>query len=286
MSQRNGFFAHVFIILLLLYQQCAANKTIKKDLWAHWEAHNPHSTRTINHTQWQQFLKKHVNTNKKGLNLIDYAHIKRADRHRLNGYIWSLSQVAITEHNRQEQLAYWINLYNALSIKLVLDHYPIDSIRNVNMSPHLFASGPWDANIIRVNGVNISLNDIEHRIVRPIWNDPRIHYAINYAAIGSPNLQRTAYTGEKIGSQLNQAAKTFVNSLRGIQVVTNNKLITSKIFTWYREDFGYSDQHIIDHVKKFAEPKLRTQLDKVDTISQSVFNWHLNQVVSVKELDA
>ena len=97
--------------------------------------------------------------------------------------------------SRDEQLAYWINLYNALTVKVILDHYPVKSILDIDISPGWFSIGPWGKKLVAVEGVEISLDDIEHRILRPIWRDPRIHYALNCAAVGCPNLLREAFTG-------------------------------------------------------------------------------------------
>ncbi len=87
---------------------------------------------------------------------------------------------------RAEQFPFWINLYNALTVKVVLDHYPVEIIRDIDISPGLFADGPWGKKLVTVEGEALSLDDIEHRILRPIWKDPRLHYVLNCAALGVP----------------------------------------------------------------------------------------------------
>ena len=101
-----------------------------------------------------------------------------------------LSGVAIGGYAPDEQRAFWINLYHALTVRVILSHYPVSGIREIDISPGLFARGPWDRKLIPVEGVELTLNDIEHRILRPIWRDPRVHYALNCASLGCPDLRR------------------------------------------------------------------------------------------------
>src|SRR5262249_38666689 len=152
------------------------------------------------------------------VNLIRYAQVTPIDRESLNAYIARLSALLVSKYARAEQLAYWINLYNALTVRLVLDHYPVASIRDIDISPGLFADGPWDKDLITVEGKRITLNDIEHRILRPIWNDPRLHYALNCAALGCPNLQPTAFTSDNADQLMERGARDFINT-RGVRVI-------------------------------------------------------------------
>ena len=146
--------------------------------------------RSVDHGAWGMLLKAYVKPDSSGLNRFDYQHVSSADREALRGYIKGLGKVAVSKLNRSEQYAYWINLYNALTIDVVLTHMPVNSIRDIDISPGLFASGPWDKKLIAVDGIEVSLNDIEHRILRPIWQDPRVHYGVNCASVGCPNLRQ------------------------------------------------------------------------------------------------
>ncbi len=247
-----------------------------KDLWIRWQIFNPLSTDTINHQPWQEFLAKYDHTTRTGNNLIDYTYVTKEDKKTLQQYLNYLSNIKIEHYNRNVQLAYWINLYNALTVQTVLEHYPIKSILDINTSPGWFSRGPWDAKLIRVDNIQLSLNDIEHRIVRPIWNDPRAHFALNCASLGCPNLQQTAYTGENVYQLLNIGAKEYVNSKKGVSI-ERGKLIISKIFKWYEADFGGNDQDVINFLKLFAEPPLRSKLMQIHKISDSVYDWSLNQ---------
>ena len=137
------------------------------------------------------------------------------NKRRLNSYVAGLTAIPISRYNRSEQRAYWINLYNALTVKLVLEHYPIGSIRDIDISPGLFADGPWKRKLVEVENEVLSLNDIEHRILRPIWRDPLIHYAVNCASVGCPNLLTMAFTAANTDDLLNAAALDYINSPRG-----------------------------------------------------------------------
>lgn len=263
------------LILCLTIKTAFAFTIPGKNLWPIWEPNNATSQKTINHSTWQKFLKKYVHTNIDGINVISYGKVSQADKDNLDDYIWRLSQIKIAQYNRNTQLAYWINLYNALVVKVILEHYPVDTIRQINISPGFFAQGPWKANLVKVDGIALSLDDIEHRILRPIWNDPRIFYGINCGSVGCPNLQKTAFTGANVNQLLNKAAKEYINSLRGVQII-DKKLVTSRLYQWYKKDFGGSDQDVINHLMIYANPKLKKQLQKFHQISDSEYNWHLN----------
>lgn len=246
-----------------------------KSLWPKWEVNNPLSTEVISHQAWQNFLDKHVITNDEHINLINYANISQRDLSLLKEYIKTLSQIDIDNYNRSEQLAYWINLYNALTVITVANYYPIASIQEINISPGLFSVGPWGANLLTVNNTTLTLDDINNRIIRPIWNDVRTHYALNNATIGAPNLNKQAYQSALLEQQLNSAASDYINSFRGVQVI-EGKLIISKLYDWYEEDYGGTKQDVIKHLVQFAREPLLSQLKHVNTIDSYVYNWHLN----------
>ena len=119
----------------------------------------------------------------------------------------------------------------------MLSHFPLASIGDINISPGLFVRGPWGAKILTVEGEKLSLDDIEHRILRPIWKDNRVHYALNCASLGCPNLQPTAYTSENSEALLDNGARDFINHPRGVSI-QKGKLQVSSIYVWFQEDFG------------------------------------------------
>ncbi len=251
-----------------------------KNIWPKWTAHNPLSQEVISHKEWDDFLGRCVITNKEDINLIDYPHLKKADLDALKQYIARMSRVNIHNYNRDEQLAFWLNLYNALTIKIVAEYYPIESIDDVNISPGLFSIGPWGANLVTISGTPLSLDDIQNRIIRPIWNDPRTHYAINDATIGAANLSKEAFQGATIEQQLNQVAHGYINSLRGVQVI-EGKLIVSKVYDWYIDDFGGNESALIKHLSVYAREPLRNQLQLISSVNSYMYNWHINSTVAV-----
>lgn len=269
----------ITLCALCLLFSSISSAAVHKSLCSKWQVHNPLSKTVISHQAWQDFLNRLVMINEEGIHLIDYPNLTEQDHDLLNRYIAEMSQISIQNYNRQQQLAYWLNLYNALTVQLIADYYPVDSIQEINISPGLFSVGPWRANIITVNGTRLSLDEILNHIIRPIWNDPRIHYALNNASIGSANISKHAYQGENIEAQLNDAAFKYVNSLRAIQII-EGKLIVSKIYDWYQDDFGENENDLIQHLTQFAEPSLRTQLKQASRISSYMYNWHLNSTIA------
>ncbi len=247
----------------------------RAELWPRWQAHDPNSKEVIDHDAWGRLLAAHLHVENDGVNRLDYAGVTTADRMALDDYITSLAALPIDTYNRAEQLAYWINLYNALTVQVVLGHYPVDSIRDIDISPGLFSDGPWDRPLATVAGEALTLNDIEHRILRPIWRDPRIHYAVNCASVGCPDLQSQPFTGTNIEELLDAAARSYVNSSRGVRV-RNDGLVVSSIYVWFQEDFGSGDEDVIDHLARYAEPKLAAALRQAGKIVDHTYDWSLN----------
>ena len=251
--------------------------TPKAELWERWTAHQPGSNAKIDHSTWDWFLKSYVSVNDDGVNRVAYSDVDQAGHDRLDDYIRSMTEVTVDTLSRDEQLAYWINLYTALTVRVVLRHYPVETIRDINISPGLFSNGPWDNKLIEIDGEPISLNDIEHRILRPIWRDPRIHYAVNCAAISCPNLQRDTYTGDAANQMLEDAAFAYVNDKRGISA-QNNRVVVSSIYAWFIDDFGGNVAGLIVHLKRYAKPSLASALDNAVEL-QNAYDWALNDDV-------
>ncbi len=208
--------------------------------------HDPSSRVTIDHSAWALFLNTYLRASPDGINRIPYAKVSDADKRRLANYVATLETIPISRYHRNEQLAYWINLYNAATIKLVLDHYPIQSIFDIKISPGLFSAGPWGKKFLEVEREKLSLDDIEHRILRPVWQDPRIHYAVNCASVGCPNLMDEPFTGANAETLLTVAARDYINHERGV-MLRDGRLVVSRIYEWYKEDFDSSDEGVIRH---------------------------------------
>lgn len=264
-----------YLILSMLLITGLAQATFYKNLWPQWEVNNPLSKEIISHHLWQQFLNRRVVTNDENINLVDYAHMTQIDLNLLTDYLNSMTQININNYNRVEQLAYWINVYNALTVQTIANYYPVSSIQEVNISHGLFSVGPWGANLIKIKDTYLTLDDINNRIIRAIWNDPRTHYTLNNASIGAPNLNRKAYQGAILEEQLNNAASNYVNSYRGVSVI-EGRLIISKLYDWYEQDFGGTKHDVIIHLLQFAKEPLQSQLKHINNIDSYIYNWHIN----------
>ncbi|MBI3453196.1 MAG: DUF547 domain-containing protein [Rhodospirillales bacterium] len=247
----------------------------KADLWPRWQTHDPASAAMIDHAAWGGFLKSYVVKSADGVNRVAYGRVTPADRAALDAYIARLAALPIDGFNRDEQRAYWINLYNALTVRVVLDRYPVATIRDIRISPGLFAIGPWGKKLVAVAGEKLSLDDIEHRILRPIWKDPRLHYAVNCAALGCPNLVREAYTAANTERLLDDGARAYVNHPRGAQF-TGERLKVSSIYVWFQEDFGNNDAGVIAHLRRYAGPGLAARLAATGRIADDDYDWKLN----------
>ena len=247
----------------------------KSDLWARWTVANEESSRTVDHGDWDRFLRRYVKFDGAGYTLVAYARVTGADRQALDGYIERLRASPVGRLARAEQLAYWINLYNALTVRVVLDHYPVNSIRDIDISPGLFSRGPWDKKLVEIAGETVSLNDIEHRILRPIWRDARLHYALNCAAKGCPNLPPRAFTAQNADGMMNAAAAAYVNHPRGARR-EGEQLYVSSIYDWYIADFGGDEAGIIDHLRRYAEPPLLAILEDPGPL-EAAYDWALNE---------
>lgn len=246
-------------------------------LWPRWQVYSSENVETVDHSPWDVLLKKYLVTDHpSGINRFRYADVTKDDALHLDSYLIQMQKIKVTKLNRQEQKAYWTNLYNALTVKVILDHYPVKSITNIDISPGLFSNGPWDAKLLHIEGEEISLNDIEHRILRPIFKDNRLHYALNCASIGCPNLQPVAFTASSTEELLETGAREYINSPRGAQFV-KQKLQVSSIYKWFQEDFGDSEAGVISHLQHYIR---ESQADKLKSYTKGLrfeYDWSLNQ---------
>jgi hypothetical protein len=252
----------------------------KADLWERWSAHSRSSTASIDHGDWDVFLARYVVAHEDGVNRVAYARVSGEDRDRLKAYLAGLAELRISDYSRDEQRAYWINMYNALTVDVVLDHYPVDSIRAIAISPGFFAIGPWGKKLIGVEGEQLSLDDIEHRILRPIWKDPRIHYAVNCASLGCPKLMPRAFTATNTEELLEQGARDFINSDHGARFESDTRLVASSIYDWFQEDFGGDEAGVIAHLRLYADAALEAKLDGVTDVHDFEYDWTLNDAAA------
>ncbi len=251
--------------------------------WRRWKRHAPESRAVVTHDRWNEFLVTYVVTGADGVNRVRYTDVSERDRASLSTYLADCARVAISEYGRDEQFAYWFNVYNAVTVRTVLEHYPVRSMRNVGMVPSWLGGGPWDRSRIRIEGEPLSLNDIEHRILRRNWRDPRIHYAINCGALGCPNLPRQALLGEGIDGTLHGLAVDFINSPPGLRF-EGDQLHACRIFSWFREDFGGTETALLQHLRRYAAPDLRERLQGRTRIDGYHYNWSLNDAAASQHI--
>ena len=239
-------------------------------------APNQNGTATVDHSKWDKLLKTYVKPDKTGLNRVDYKAFKSSGHKALKDYVKALSGVPVATLTRNEQFAYWTNLYNAVTIDIVLDHYPVSSIKKIKFG-RFFVSGPWDEKLVTVAGIKLSLNDIEHKILRGLFKDNRVHYAVNCASIGCPNLRQSAFTGAGLETVLDDAARSYIGHPRGVRV-DGRRVTVSKIYQWFKVDFGSSDKNILNHIRKYASPELIAKLTGINSIYDTEYDWSLNDV--------
>ncbi|MDP5218350.1 DUF547 domain-containing protein [Ruegeria sp. 2205SS24-7] len=229
----------------------------------------------VNHGAWNSFLQTYVAADERGVNRVAYAQVTDRDRARLDGYIAQLQGVEPSRLTRDQQLAYWINLYNALTVDVILENYPVDSIRDITDGALSF--GPWDRPLVVVSGRTLTLNDIEHRIIRPTYKEPRIHHALNCAAVGCPNLMDRAWQADTLERDLAAAERAYVNDPRGVRFDDNGRLILSKIYIWFREDFGPNERAVIAQISQAAAPELQARLRENPRVRAYKYDWALNE---------
>lgn len=242
--------------------------------WPSWAQTNPASDLSA-------LLGRYVSTHADGVNRVAYARWRAsaADVARLSAVIDAMAAMRPSTMARATAFAYWANLYNAITLKVVLDRYPVDSIRDIRSEGVLFDPqaliGPWRTRRVSVEGRRMSLDTIEHDTLRPLVRDPRVHYAVNCASIGCPNLQPRAWSADTLERDLDAAARAFVNHPRAARIA-NNSLRVSSIYEWFKADFGGNDAGVISHLRRFAEPALADQLVGVTRIGAHDYDWSLN----------
>lgn len=210
-----------------------------------------------NHDAWDKLLRQYVSASGK----VNYAGFK-SNKSALDAYLKHLADNPVAnDWSRNEKMAYWINAYNAFTVKLIVDNYPLSSITK------LHGGKPWDVKWIKLGDKTYSLNNIENDILRPRYKDVRIHFAVNCAAKSCPPLLNKAWTATNLNSNFERQARQFINNA-SFNKIEKNKVQISKIFEWYAGDFG----NIIDYLNKYSNTKINSSA-KVEYLE---YNWELN----------
>lgn len=271
---RTNLAKFLFSMLFVFNVPLSAWAAPAADLWPKWNASDDSDKSVIDHSSWQQILDRYLKTSgDPEVTRFDYAAVTPEDKALLRKYLTELQDTPILKFNRAEQFAYWVNLYNATTVNLILNYYPVESIRDIRFG--FFSFGPWNEKLLKVDGEDLSLNDIEHRILRPIWKDNRIHYAVNCASVGCPNLATQAYTPANSEQLLQQGAIDYVNHPRGVALL-DDELVLSSIYDWYQVDFGGDEKGVIQHLLKYAKPDLVRRLSGHAGDVDYRYDWGLN----------
>ncbi len=238
-----------------------------------WDVYAAQSTQTIDHGKWQLILEDYlIADHESGVNRVDYEALID-DKALLEEYISAMAKIDPREYKKDEQMAYWINLYNALTVLLIVNEYPTQSITKLGETTIAF--GPWDDFAITIAGKDLSLNDIEHRILRPIWQDDRIHFAVNCASIGCPNLQPEVFTSENLNTLLDIGAEEYLAHPRALRF-EEDTLVLSSLFEWYASDFGSDLPATLAKLSEYAPDELREDLKGHQGEIKYEYDWGLN----------
>jgi len=265
------------VLIFLLFPISLLQAAEKPNLMERWLVNDQLSGREVDHSPWQNLLDTYLVAREEGGGAFNYAAVTNEDKEVLSQYIIMLGRTDVDRLNRDEQIAFWINAYNALVIGIVLEDYPVRSINDIG--GWFFSPGPWKEKRFRVYLINLSLNDIHHRILRPIWGDLRIHYALSCGARGCPGLAAKPFTGKSIEEDLAAAETAFINHGQAIRQIRERGVTLSRIYDWYGSDFGEREEEILAHIKNQARGDLAVQLAPVEKISSYGFDWDLNDAV-------
>lgn len=221
------------------------------------------------HDQWDQLLQQHVHHG-----LVDYSGLYK-DQDKLDAYLHLLATTSTTGMQREELLALYINAYNSCTVRLILDnsdgkHFP----QSIKDTGSLFSS-PWSKKICTIDGSKLSLDTIEHDILRPQFQDNRIHFAVNCASMSCPTLLDRAYLPSQVDDQLKLVTKRFLADEKA-NYLRDNVLYVSKIFKWYGEDFP---DGVAEFFLQYGSEKIISQLEHPKTIEIDYlpYDWSLNQ---------
>ncbi len=236
-----------------------------------WTANDGQSLVRVDHGPWSAFLSNYRHLDTAGVARVAYADVGTDDRSALSDYLRDLQSTNVSRLARPEQFAFWVNLYNAATVQIVLQHYPIKSIRGIGGR---LSFGPWSMPIATIEGQRLSLSDIESRILRPLWPDPNLHYVLNCASVGCPNLLPTALTAENTETSLRASRDAYVSGPRGVCLV-GDRILGSSIYNWFRADFGGADL-MAGNLCACTEPAVTEALTRRGRIDAFFYDWELN----------
>jgi len=229
-------------VVALSHSAIAAPELTKIEFW---DARDEQSTEVVDHSAWQALLNVYLDDQKP------------------------------RQLNTKEQFAYWVNLYNAQTVDFIIEGVQEDDIKSIKEIRSLFVvPGPWKRTELKIEGKKVSLDNIEHGILRPIWLDHRIHFSVNCASIGCPNLLKTAFTASNADDLLDIAEEEFLQHPRAVRL-QGDKVVISSLLNWYGDDFAETPSEMYDYLSDFVSPEIIDALAEEPNVVYD-YDWNLN----------
>ena len=239
-----------------------------------WNASNESNESSIDHSKWQEILDRFVQEHESGINRFDYVGLKEDGElnQSLIEYLLELSEVDPRNYSKSEQLAYWLNHYNAIAVYLVTSQFPVESIQKIRFEGP--DTSPLDMKLAYLQDQPLSMNDIRNEILRPIWQDNRIHFALNSASLGCPSLSKQAFNSDNVDELLDAGMNSYLNHTRGVSI-QEGKLTVSSIFEWYMDDFGHDGDEILAYLMRHVPTDLSEQIGELSKY-ETAYDWQVN----------
>lgn len=256
------------IVFLYILQFTVLYSQADYKVWEYWDRYNTQSRESINHSLWDSFLEENlIKVNNRYT--PDYSRITSVEKNRLDYYIDEMCSITIQNYNSDTQKAYWINLYNALTVQVLLDNYPVRSIMEIST---FLSQGPWGKKLIKIDDKKLSLRDIKERILMPIWKDYRIHYILFDSSISGPELFPRAVTAQNLEQFLSVTELNYINKRESIKI-EGNMVVISTLIKHYGEDLAFKEEQMISYLNG----KLDNRVDFNRYGIRYAYNWLLFQ---------
>jgi len=234
-----------------------------------WNDYEPDSGLKMDHSAWDKILKKYVvSDHPTGVNRFRYDDVSNEDKAAVQAYLTYLQSRDPRQLNHARKKAYWMNFYNAAIVSIVLTEQPEETIRGV--------SRLWKKKRFVVTMQEMSLDDMEHGVIRPFYNDPRVHFGFTPATIGSGNIMPIAFTGDNVEELLDLNTRDFFNKSDRGMYIDGRTLRISSLFKWYKNDFGGTKGSIKTFIKKHVSQEVSDAIDQTTRVTYQ-YNWKLNK---------
>ena len=261
--------------LSLVCSACSANKIyLPKTTEKWWQRYSNQSKQFVDHNSWAYLLKKYLVITPQRNHLFAYGDVTLEDKERLDVYLHNLSSFPVENLSRREQYAYWLNFYNALAVRLILSRYLVLSIQDIKFSFPPFTNDAFNEKLIGIRNEKFSLSDLRHKVLLQLFDDPRLHYGLCDAALGSPNIPIKPFTGDWVDRMLDGAALDFINHSKGL-FIENGELVLSELFRKYPTEFGRDKASQLSTIKNYIVPGTLKKINPKMPVRYQ-FDWSLN----------